>query len=729
MSVRTLLYSTLAITLALLAFGCGDSGAGNTRQLSAAGYLYSYDDNTSASARADIAKYSFVEDPDAHPENAVPAAGVTLDALDVQRQVLATVTTDNNGYFELHDLPAGYIALHPSGDGDGDGDGDGNILAMTIIPDRAIALGREYNVTREVAIAAVLAQVPETARVLGAMQPFDAGTTITPAYDDENDTNSTHAMDAAGYLFYIDYAPGFAFAHPTAYIIVNADNGTLTYLEGHTWPPSVNGAILWNDDTDFYAMDTIDDNRSGEVPAPLPDGFFVTPTPELLSAPSLEEQPDQNDFILEAAARDHNTEADSLFLINIRGDKRSDFTNDFVHFQRYFKAYGVPSANTWHLDFPQTKANRNNKSLYTNARDAVFQAVETRLADDKHSNLLVNISTHGPETYRGSGVGNQTFVTYYKDGASTRTQWSASDLKLETIRVCRLDVIVQTCFAEGIADALLKKFEPLDKRKRPQLTIYAAALKTEPARGNEVNRANQVRQRYGKKHIWSIPGSLFSNSLLLHSKITGGRFVGPQYDDEGKLNHAHFSKKVVFSTPKVLTLDGDPEWCDTRSSSATNSSSGTAVSSSSSSLSSVSEGGLSSSSSGASSSNDGEKVSIAPKYMLGRHHVAVTPCSQYIDEEEVTNNTGETVTVSVFAQQENADPSVGISFSPTMYDVQQISYDLEPGETKTTPVYFNCMTTTSFKDHLRHVVSIPSDEEEYTQTTDVEMRISFDGTF
>lgn len=588
MSIRTLLYSCFAFTLALLAIGCGDGGGGDARQLSASGYLYSYDGN--ATARDGTVVYGFVDDPEAAPQDAAAAAGLTLDALDVQQQVLSTVTTDDKGYFELHDLPAGYISLRASDSGDDTG------LALTVIPGQTVALGREYNVTREAAVTAVLAQVPETARALGAMQPFEAGTTVAPVYDDENATAQTHTMAAAGYLFFIDYAPGFAFAHPTAYVIVNADSGTLTFLEGHAWPPSVNGAALWNDDTAFYTMDAIDENSSEEVLAPLPDDFFVAPTPELLYAPPIEEPDDQSDFTLEASARDHNTEADSLFLINIRGDKRSDFTNDFVHFQRYFKAYGVPSANTRHLDFPNTDAKKNDKALYENARNAISQAVETRLAQDKHSNLLVNISTHGPETYRGSGVGNKKFVTYYKDGASTRTEWTASDLKLETIRVCRLDVIVQTCFAEGIAEALLKKFEPLDKRKRPQLTIYAAAQKTEPAAGNEVNRANQVRQRYGKKHIWSIPGSFFSNSLLLHSKIADGKFVGPQYDAEGTLTHVHFSKKVVFSTPKVLTLDGDPEWCDTPSGSGTSSSTGTAVSSSSSSVSSIGDGGSSSSS-------------------------------------------------------------------------------------------------------------------------------------
>lgn len=680
--------------------------------LSAVGYVY-VPAPVGAAPRAE-GGFIILDDPANAPQGYAPAEGMNVRAIDVFGRIVGETVTDSGGLFALSDLPPGFVTVEirteaatelPEASSD-----------ATVIPDQVIRLGKAYPISREDAINTALSYVPEDADLFGAMQPFDTGTVVEPWYIDENATEEPYIFEADAYLFFIDYRPLAGYAHETAFLIVNAATGSVDFIDTQSWPPSVNGAALWTSDFDYIRYRGIDLETFSYDLDDLPENFSAEPTPEyvqeaLLDEPENFELPDEG-----PKARSNVNSNNDLFLINILGDARTDFRADFVKLNNYFRSKGVPGQNIGNVSIPDNDAGQTPTSLYDSVHKQIKDAIETRLMNNEHSNLFVNITSHGPETYRGSGVGKGTFATYHRN-KTARKEWTAAELKLDQIKACRIDVLLQTCFAESFAENLYNIFKPMDVNKRPLLVIYSAAGKTEPAVGNELARAKRFKDRGMAGTINAIPGGYFTTLLLHFSNISNGVFLPPPFDQSnGTFTRPEFTKQFMGSTPRIMILNGQPDWCENASSSSGigNSSTGIDFSSSSESSSSLSSLGDGSSSSSSEAAVEPVGIEVNPTELNIVYNPEEEPCNVhsisigYLTMKNTSGNQKARVSVQI------DDP-----------ELAHVGYEIyaDPNDSATANVAMYCPVENSFTTKLRIYFTGEIDKKVAQETVTVRVTV------
>ncbi|MFN0151664.1 MAG: hypothetical protein ACKVU1_13250 [bacterium] len=510
--------------------------------------------------------FVIVDAPAAAPAGATPVADARLTIVDLDGFVVARGTADAAGAFQLGDLGAGWRALEVRV-----GASPGDLVAtleFTAIADATIALGRAHAVSREAAAALALAAVPDDALVLGTLQPLPAGTRVRPGRDgDASPRARTLAADA--WLFFADLEPNARFDHAVEYIFVDAANGAVTRVTDATEPPAINGSAAWASDLAFVRYDGIDFESFD--PDDMPAGASAALSSEIVRAPDGAARlstragagaaasarpasppariPRAN--LASAIAAATSSAPDDIFTIAVRGSSGSDIATDFANMSKLFESLAPNPANRMTMEYPAFTIEAAAVE-YSRRINALRDRIEARLRAGGKPVLYYFVSSHGALEMDGSASG--AFILEYVDGEKGTSGPGGTLLK--RLRPCKIYALLDFCWAQTFADALIQLYTPDPVNERPELFAFAACD------ANETAKSYDTWQAYIP--LFSrTPGGVFTNAIRGRMSLApDGKLNGLQNPDGSLLTElATLTTPDGDQHPKLSTLAGDPNWC------------------------------------------------------------------------------------------------------------------------------------------------------------------------
>jgi len=427
-----------------------------------------------------------VVDPESElPAGTSPLAGAMVRVWDKHGVLLGELVSDEEGRFALGDLPSGIVRVEVHSAANPEA--PAALVEATVPAGVMVVLGREYPVSRESAIALVLAAAPGEAIVGGTLNPLPADTLIYPSFG----AAGGHPMEEDGFLlnndawfFLVNPSPHLEYAHDVAYVVVDSFSGAMQTIPA-TGRPMVNHGLLWPaGDEEWLVLDADPlENPQAEL----------TPTSELVQFPDLALIPHWNEEDAEAEVISelggitgqeapkafNNTGTDGVFAIFLRTGKNIHFDVNVRRLIDRFRLLGVPPGRMAYFDLtqqsppPYTHTGTAIDSL--NREEALNDLIrpmllhfepeiEARLAQGLHSTLVVYIAGHADGGIRFDFGGNTG--TWYLPGNA---------FPLLATDACRVRVIVQSCYAGVFTANLERQFRITEH----DVKLFAASASSE----------------------------------------------------------------------------------------------------------------------------------------------------------------------------------------------------------------------------------------------------------
>jgi len=493
-----------------------------------------------------------VHDPAAAPPGDVPVVGAEVRAVDVEGEVVGTTQTAADGSFALDGLPGGYLRVEVRKDpatADPDAAAEVTGVPGVVVPNPPHAVAREE------AVAAALDGVPETARVVGSLQPVPAGTSVQPHGPDPRSADPVpsfgRVLPADEYVFLVDLEPDAAFAHPVVYVFVDAATGDVTRVEELFWPPAFNGVGLWQLDRALYhiAGGAWDELDPGDLPAEL----TLTPSAEVA-----QDVPPPVEALRPAPAalprlQNHNVDPASIFAIVWQASPELYKAHDAKRMVDLLANAGVPFETNIRLV-------RSHEEGRTALEDSGYKAallefneiIATRLEAGLHSTLVVYITSH---------AGGPAFSRYFDERRTSSGSVFPPNLMLTSTKACRVRVFLEFCYARHFADDLAAEFDALPQPERHDYVIYSASDRDELSFGLPLVLHLATFRT-------ATPGGRFTTNLLEFAQVQGGDVTGllnPAGTDIREELDSLFGTinpfQNKFQTPSAIVRPNIPGFC------------------------------------------------------------------------------------------------------------------------------------------------------------------------
>ncbi len=580
------------------------------------------------------------------PAGAVPVAGAELKVFDLQGELLATATADATGAFVIPDLPSGFLSIEARVN---PGSVDPDVTAeVTGYPGAVIDVGAAPAISRDQAIQLAQANWDASMFVTGSLQPIRAGTTVQPTdIDPIQDPARARTLASDEWLFYVNVAPDSAYAGLCKYVFVDAATGAVSVIDDASWPPTIGGVMLWAVDRTYIRFTGID------LEATPPDGRpdSATPSPEVVQLPP---EPPLTDPVEGIPHLDlpslagHNVDPASIFTITWWASPELYRFNDVDRMESLYKRAGIPDANRT-LVISHVGGAAGGLPQYLADLAQHNAAIAQRLQSGLHSTLIVYICDHGS--------GSQ-FCDAKDRSAEKYNYRSASELQLETTLACRVRVIFDFCFAEGVGRPLAAIFDAIPQKDRFDYAIYCACKDDE--------------------FTYSIPtwlsgvtltvvadGGRFTTNVLKFAQIQNGDITGLQDPTGTKIRDELSSLFGTISPfvpnqffhPVVFIKPNEPDRCKQ-----------------------------------APPPPPPAPITATPTPINFSHTVGVSPCPQNIGSVLLRNTSG---------------TNIGWSFSPDNPAIEAVppGGTLPIGGTTTVGLRFNCAQATSFQTMVHFIAS------------------------
>ena len=207
----------------------------------------------------------------------IQAIDVALEAIEGKDGILATTTSDTNGFYSFDDLPSTLIRLQTS-----------------VVKNKAqgmhylgrysmqnINVGKTFAFDRTSAAALASDGAIDNDLIMGTLEPLPSGTIIFPTTDIPNGPLSTYTTSNDEWFFMIDHHPRSLKGHEFTYICIDANTGAETYRDIQYYSPSINYAPIWKSEKEYYHFSfdwELFDFENDIAPDPEPS----TPSPELI---------------------------------------------------------------------------------------------------------------------------------------------------------------------------------------------------------------------------------------------------------------------------------------------------------------------------------------------------------------------------------------------------------------------------------------------------------------
>ncbi|MBK8995165.1 MAG: carboxypeptidase regulatory-like domain-containing protein [Myxococcales bacterium] len=501
-----------------------------------------------------------VPDPSAAPAGATPAGGVPIRVVNLRNEEVASATTAADGAFSFENLPNGLLtvevpALAPSP--------PAATAEVTAFPNVTIEVNRTYAVSRDDASAAVLAQVPASARVVRSLQPLPAGTIVYPAQGKLGPTapalSDALEVSADSWFFFVDLHPHAGFAHPVEYVLVDASTGAVTTEGGLHWPPVLNYGALWSSGETLYRFTNFDFAQQSDL-AYAPANATATPTAELAQAPPFPDQtplpPDLDQFL------SHNTDPASIFLIVWQASPEGYRVHDSSKIIDKFVNAGVNYQSNvrwirWQADPGKGVEPNQGKVRYLAALAELNQRIDERLAIGQHSTLVVYVTSH---------AGPGAFASYRDEARQTWSWVYPEHLQLTTTKACRVRALFEFCFARAFANDLASQFQALPPGQRHDTVLYSAAG------ADEFSYA--VPTELSILSGFNVDaGGRFTSDVAEHASVSGGDLTGlldasgTEIRDDMKwlFGTIDITNPNLVQRPNAIVAPANPAWCEAAS--------------------------------------------------------------------------------------------------------------------------------------------------------------------
>ncbi len=417
-------------------------------------------------------------------------SGVAVKVLDITGEVVATATTDVTGLFQITNFSSGYLSVQVRLDPSSLNPDE--TINLTAIPNATLVLGKSYTISREAATALALSGVSSEALVAGTLTPLPAGVVIKrPSGTDEvtglRAYETVRTLSEAVWFYFVDLFPVALYAHPVQYVFVSAQTGDVTRLTDYKWPPRVNDFALWSrpsrqlftyNGINLYDLDFDD----------LPSSWTATEISEVVQLPQ---------SFINSSVSPYGTcsEDHRIYVVLLKVSEDDGLLWDVNEMWDFFS----PDVETG--DMASVDTTIQGVTGYTSQINAFNQTISDRLDSGLHSTLILFITGHGMDDVIAWDVvtpdGGQTFVP--------------GQLGLQTTRACRVRVIINSCYAEKMADNLEAI---LSNAGISDYCIYASSL------------SSQYSALYNPWKFFARTGSPFVHKFMSVANIVDGDITG-----------------------------------------------------------------------------------------------------------------------------------------------------------------------------------------------------------
>ncbi len=440
----------------------------------------------------------------APPPGARAAAGATVGVGSVSSK------TDGAGAFTLTNIPAGLGTLHvatatgPAGD-----------FSVTVFGGATAQLGAPA-VTRAAAQAAVMnalatiTQDPKATIVIGPQEPLPPGTTVAPAYGDDNGEPSqalNYTARAEQWFIYVDPDATARYQHPVEFFFVDAATGTLTKMDDMFWP-LINGFSYYGSrDADTRSPDLMagppvlsgpksaasqlapraraavmrDEGDGASAHALEAAGRSIRAHMVLASMPAAPARTSTLNFAARGAGSQVQTTATpngggTTYALIIEGADESDENADIRNIPGLFGHGGIPPAG---IQFSKPSdlvgLNGPGRSPRMDEVEADFQ--KDCAAAQPNDTLFIYITGHG---LKNGGVQlDSNGVDKFGDPVTFETL-TANRFNFSGCKACHIIIIIDACYSGKMAS----QFNDILKKKGcVNYTIISATDSTHESRG------------------------------------------------------------------------------------------------------------------------------------------------------------------------------------------------------------------------------------------------------
>ena len=411
----------------------------------------------------------------------------------------ASSKTDAAGAFTITNIPAGLGTLHVVA-----ATGPASDFPVTVFGGETARLGAPA-VTRADARAAVMkalatiTQDPKATIMIGPQEPLPAGTTVAPAYGDDNGEPSealNYTARTEQWFIYVDPDATARFQHPVEFFFVDAATGALTRLDETSWP-LINGFGYYGSrDADTKSPDLM----AGPPVLSGPKSTAIRDAGDSASAHTLEAA-DRNirahmmlasmpaapartstlNFVARADLSQVQNAATpngggTTYALIIEGADESDENADIQNIPGLFGHGGIPVASV------QFSKPSDSVGLNGPGRSPRMDEVEADFKKDcgaaqPNDTLFIYITGHG---LKNGGVQlDSNGVDKFGDPVTFETL-TASRFDFSGCKACHIIIIIDACYSGKMAS----QFNDILKKKGcVNYTIISATDSTHESRG------------------------------------------------------------------------------------------------------------------------------------------------------------------------------------------------------------------------------------------------------
>jgi len=436
------------------------------------------------------------------PAGARPAPGATVSVGSVSGK------TDSTGMFNLQNIPAGLDVLHVA-----TADGPNADFPVTIFRGVTAQVGTP-RITRAGALAAVMNALssihtdPQWTVIMGPQEPLPAGTTVAPAYGDENgqpNASPNYSARSEQWFIYVDPNALLRYSKPVEFFFVDASSGALTKLDEMSWP-LINGISYYGSrDASLTSPDLMSGPKAwpkmsmgGPMPRTLTtiirDGRrgISTRTFEgasahdgahlLLASLAIESAPTSRRRFLARSAIPPQAPASAsggmTYGLIVEGANETDENADLSAITQVLGHGGIPPTGDIKYSKPSDTTATTPSGWRAQDVAAKFQQVCAEAGPD--DTVFLYITAHG----RNENVDGVQLDTNAVDKNGNDVVFDAmgsSSFDFSNCRPCNIIIIIDACYSGKMASNLNEKMQKLPCP--PNYTIMTSADSTHQTLG------------------------------------------------------------------------------------------------------------------------------------------------------------------------------------------------------------------------------------------------------
>jgi hypothetical protein len=418
--------------------------------------------------------------------------------------------TDGAGAFTITNIPAGLGTLHVA-----TGTGTAGDFPVTVFGGATAQLGAPA-VTRADAQAAVMKALatitrdPKATIIIGPQEPLPAGTTIAPAYGDDNGEPSealNYTARTEQWFVYVDPDATARYQHPVEFFFVDAATGTVTKLDETSWP-LINGLGYYGSrDADTKSPDlmvgppVLSGPKSTAIrPAPRAQAAAIRDAGDSASAHTLETA-DRNirahmmlasmpaapartstlNFVGRADLSQVQNTATSngggtTYALIIEGADESDENADIQNIPGLFGHGGIPVASV-QFSKPSDSVGLNGPGRSPRMDEVMADFKKDCGAAQPNDTLFIYITGHG---LKNGGVQLDSNGVDKFGIPVTFETLMANSFNFSGCKACHIIIIIDACYSGKMAS----QFNDILKKKGcVNYTIISATDSTHESRG------------------------------------------------------------------------------------------------------------------------------------------------------------------------------------------------------------------------------------------------------